>query len=115
MCLANPPPKKKHTSIQQVLVEQGVAFHQNVHSGLFLYHRYVCDACDRMYPSIQQVLVRRMVASDENNIVWLVPVAQVCVMPVADVSLRTAGAGRICRSIWSEHAVWLISVAQVCV
>ena len=38
------------------------------------------DAFGRMYHSIQQiqqVLVRHMVASDENNIVWLVPVAQV--------------------------------------
>ena len=39
----------------------------------------MCDACGRMYHSIQQVLVRHMVGSDENNIVWLVPVAQVYV------------------------------------
>ena len=50
-----------------------------------------------------------------EHAVWLVSVAQGCVMPVAGVSLRTAGAGMICRSIGSEHAVWLVSVAQVCV
>ena len=71
----------------------------------------MCDACGRMYHSIQQVLVRHMVGSDENNIVWLVPVAQVC---VCDACGRGIPPYSRCQQDMQKHLVRTCNLARSC-